>query len=536
MGVRVDIDRCTLRIHQLRGHGNEAQLLRARGISVLRKKKWAATRSAVDNNPPKHAYIKVGAFNRLAISNCFEHFLATGRNLRVGEVWVRIGGFVLVAAVIGAATTYFSPANQLFTVYPALRIGAAVAVGVVCFFGLMLLVSVVRRWVNNTSPLHSHSLARTFDKDNAPRWAEYAAKTLRYRAKHVVVEPLQELQHDRDTPFRILKKFAPLRPWKFYRPEKYRRCDPAGEDDEALINVDALCGGLLHILGARPEPRFTDGGRAGDPVLQNYYWRYDAQQMPDNIHEDIFLRFHQSTVERPLRSACRFKTYAAISNFRKTPILILRVKDVIDCLRNKDDAHSEHMSEIYHDLSLVRPGNIIETLAAQSYDRHPPRMQRFTADSVSLAPTRGAILFENDIDDWKMLFDAARVWAPDGSETRRYMEAVVALRRAIDLVSHSRAFNVVLDRRDVLVVNNLRVLIGRWEDRPSFFPWRDSVASVFNHLEGRWLRQIYGFPAPNGAQNGHHDAVAASETANLAVDGQQLNEALAEQAKVGAIA
>jgi len=486
---------------------------------VAKKKKWAATRSAVNNAPPKSAYIHVGLLTRLRIGQCFNHFLATGRNLKVGSVWGRIAIILLASVAAGGVIYNFASAIPILSIPTAWRAVAAVLGSSLLFWFSMKAVGFFRHWVNNTSPLNANGLLKTFDKENAPRWAAYAANTLRYRANETVVEPLTKLHHDRETPYRILKGFAPVPSVGFYRPEKYRAAAISGSGNDALINIDALCGALLDILHARPEPRFTDGGRADDPVLQDYHWRYDAQQMPDSMQEDIFLRFHQSTVERPLRSACRFKTYAALNNFRKSPIHILRVKDVIDCLRDKDGEHSDHMDVIYKDLSLVSTDNIVETLMAQSYHRYPPRMARFAADS--LGPTPGAILFENDVDDWKMLFDAARVWAQDGAEMRKYLEAIVALRRAIDLVAHCKAVSVMLDRCDVLVVNNLRVLVGRWEDRPALFPWRDSVASVFKPLEGRWLRQIYGFPAPTGAiVNPHSDINAVGEQVEFATEPQ----------------
>lgn len=466
-------------------------------------------------SPPEGAYIKVGWLERFHIVENFTHYLETGRDLNVGKVLIRAAVIIALAlATAGLVILIFPnlPNNIPFAHSRGLRIVMALLAGLIIFYALAWIWSVLREYVNNSSPLGNSALRWVFDKDYAPRWAEAAAKTLRYRAGHEIVEPLQRFREDREIPYRILKGYAPVPVFSLRRPENCRDGNPVSraqheKENHQLIEIDALCAGLLNLLGVRPEPRFTDGGRDGDPVVQDFYWRNDVQQMPDSIQSDIFLRFYQSTIERNARSTCFYKTYAAINNFRQTPILLLRVKDIVDCLRNEDGAHNDHHEEIFADLRLVTPDNVIETLCAPAFNRYPPRMERVMADDID--PTPGAILFTTGGDDWTMMFDPARVWVQEGTEKQKYMEAIVALRNAIHLVSRQNVVEVVLKKRDVLVVDNRRVMVGRWEDRPSI-SWRDATASMFASLEGRWLRQIYGFPAPEGAASHSGSGVAVS--------------------------
>ena len=473
--------------------GSERMEDRRKNVTNVRLKAYAPVST--------NAVIRVSAFQRADIARNFSHFLQTGRQLNLARVWRRRGTMFLIAAALAAPAAYY---------FPMMERSAASLIGLGVFFTIVLCwlfgkgVDLLRRFVMQVSPPHA-GLGATFTRDTAPIWAGHAAAVISHCAQESVVDKLAEFQSDVETPYRVIKGLAPL-PFFFQRrPLGFEtgKVSPADRYfiEDALFKTDALCGGVLHLLGARPGPRFDESGDDGgedDPVAQDHYWRADVQEVPDSIQSDIFLRFHQSTIERAFTNTCRYKTYAAISNFRKTPVLILRVKDIVNCLRNEGGEHREHHALIYRGLREITPDNVLEALTSDAFERHPPRMERIAADDVD--PKQGEVLREGEDDDWTMMFDPARVWVKEGASSHKYMEALLALRNAIHFVSRRRTIAVHLAKRDVLIVDNRRALVGRQEERPAV-SIEDAIASMREPLEGRWLRQIYGFPSGNAPDN-----------------------------------
>lgn len=462
------------------------------------RQKIAKRRVKTTQSPESSSVIKVSWMKRKEIADCFAHFLKTGRNLNVRSQLVRLVIQAMIALFVSIAV--YGITFELFDAYTFsthFRSACAFIVGVLVYFVLDFIWASGQKLVNNTSPLNN--IPQQFDRLNAPHWEKYAASTLIHCGQREIVEPIIAFQDDTDVPYRILKGFAPVPVFALRRPKDYRPSQPSNSrkkwEEDRLFKIDALCGGLLHVVGARPDARFLDGGQDGDKIVQDFYWRYDVQELPDTIQDDICLRFCQSTIERPAQSTCTYKTYVAINNFRKRPILLLRVKDIVNCLENKEGAHDEHNAMIFRSLKHVNEKNVLHILSDHGFERYPPRMERVTADSTE--PISGPILFKYGEDDWTMMFDPARVWAQEGNDKRTFMEAIVALRRAIHLVSRQQAIEVTLKKRDVLIVDNLRILVGRWEDRPGFSIC-DMITSFDRSLEGRWLRLVFGFPLPKG--------------------------------------
>lgn len=436
--------------------------------------------------PAKGTEIPVGVFARYRLARDLRHYLHTGRHYQRRAVWARrlFVGLAAVGAGVGAG--YVAP------VPPAGSIAAGLGVFALSF----LLFAVIRDGVARMSPPHA-GLRKAFDRHHAPIWSERAAECLAHCLTRKVAEPLETFRADRENPYRILRAFAPMPDFSLRRPAATIKggvsAAALADRERRLFEIDACCGGVLHLLSAKAEPRFTDGGDNADPVVHDLYWRADIQELPDTFQSDVFLRFHQSTIERVITNTCRYKTYVCLNNFRRSPLLLLRVKDVVAFLRGDPGCDPERVSMIFRGLPLVTPESVLSLLKANAYFRFPPRIERVHAQRYD--PQDGALLFEGEGDDWVMSFDPARVWIKQGMrDSQRHIEALSALRNAIHMASRDRAIKVALKKRDVLLLDNRRMLIGRQEDAPSF-SIRDGLASCFKSLEGRWLRKTYGFPS-----------------------------------------
>ncbi|MEM9170995.1 MAG: hypothetical protein AAGC56_15240 [Pseudomonadota bacterium] len=370
---------------------------------------------------------------------------------------------------------------------------------VLCGAACILLLSLVYRLNAFMNP-HFGGRRLRFNRVGAPTLAKEAAEVISHCGRRRIDPALTAFVEAPNEPFLLLRGILNL-PASFYRrPLSYQKMrDGGGAHRRAtaiLETADVLCGGLLWRLGVQPEPRFNDRDAQDDPVVTNRFWRPDTEETPDTLNSDIFRRFHQSTIERPMSISCRFKAIAAIGNFRRTPFHIVAVKDVIECLVG-DGPEYKNRGDMYSTLQFATRENILELLAANAFDRFPPRMDRFKLDDT--APKQGSVIEEAGPDDWIMSFDPARVWATSGPDQRRYIEALYALRRAIHYVSRKRAFEITLRKRDVLILDNRRALIGRFEDTPAF-SLADTISGFYPNLAGRWLRMIYGFPRSSDTQ------------------------------------
>ena len=319
-------------------------------------------------------------------------------------------------------------------------------------------------------------------------------------------EKIASIRSDRATPYRVLRNYLPIGPLFFRQPRQYRLQQmPDGEYVHYRFGIDiadALCAGVLGMAGARPRLRYSED--TDIPLAQDRYWRNDVQELPDAAGGDIFLRFHQSTVEGDFPPSattvdvCTLKTYACINNFRETPIYLLRVRDIVDCLRGESPhASPEQQHALYEDLA-IDGRRAFELLSAAIFAKQSARADRFRYEAIADPIGKPIFAYGDNEDDVIMSFDPGRVWprTDAGIESKH---AVIALRRAIHLASRKAAVEVKLTRQDVLLIDNLRMMIARREDNPTGLATplslaRDIVAAAAPPLAGRWLRQIYGFP------------------------------------------
>ncbi len=331
-------------------------------------------------------------------------------------------------------------------------------------------------------------------------WAEAAEKVLRQCASKEIAEKLDNFKSDVQIPYRVLRGYLPVPVFEFRRPEEFIPDGLAQREKDKrarrLFEIDCLSAGVLPFLGSKPHTRFgTEEVKADEAPVYNLYWRADVQEVPDADQSDIFLRFHQSVIDRGLSSTCRYRTFACLNNFRQTPILILSVRDVVDCLTNASGTYSgaEYDALFEGFEGDVTPSNVLDLLQDDKYEFYPPRIERIGDRRFS---TRfGPILKLTTSGVMAMQFDPARVWVKD-EDNIRHIYALAALRHAIHLASRTQTVGVVLKKRDLLVVDNRLALVARMEDRP-LASIRESIASRFSPLEGRWLRKIYGFPKNN---------------------------------------
>ncbi len=383
-------------------------------------------------------------------------------------------------------------------------IPAFIAVSVLTYLFLELFVRECVRWFLRKLSNPNSALKQEFDKDNARQWAEFAAKAMRHCAKKRVAGKIERFSGETHIPFLVLKKFLPVPIYEFRRPEKYLENGELASRRERrnrkqrLFELDSLAGGVHYLLGAEPKSRFEDSD-TGHPekVVHDLYWRPDVQEMHDADQPDIFLRFHQSAIERKYTNTCFYKTFSTLNNFRNTPILILAVKDIVECLVDKNGEYKEDHQEIYSELNNVTPDTVLQLLQDNVFVRFPPRVERVLAQDY--AAVTGPILFKGKNNDWIMQYDPARVWVTQ-EEDQAHIEAIVALRLAVHLASRTKTIGVDLKKRDLLVVDNRRALIARQEDRavPTL---ADTIAGFYPSLAGRWLRKIYGFPMTGAKDN-----------------------------------
>ncbi|MEM9496238.1 MAG: hypothetical protein AAGA09_09565 [Pseudomonadota bacterium] len=446
--------------------------------------------------PPENAKIDVGFRLRRRLLKSFEHRAKHGRLLnRWFSYSTYAFGFLFCAPALTAliASTLLdldsaSNANDLIMQWKELLFIYAISAGLLyTFWGAARLAS---RKTNDALD------ERVFSPTLAPNWASAAEAVIKKCAEKDVHERVLDFQKDLNLNYVILKRYLPVPIFELRRPENCLKKDlsPTEEKkrEEKLFLIDCLSAGVLSILGAKPHTRFGGDEATGDePVVHDLYWRWDVQEIPDADQSDIFLRFHQSVIDRDYRNTCRYKTFAALNNYRQTPILLLRVKDVIDCLTNANNDYSEeeHKSVFAQLDQVTSAAYALKLLSDSEYNLYPPRLERIPEGPYSARP--GPILKPGENGDWIMQFDPARVWVVQEGDEKR-VQAIAALRNAIHLASRRKTVKIVLDKRDLLVVDNRRALIARQEDRPSQ-AFRHRMAAKFESLEGRWLRKIYGF-------------------------------------------
>ena len=329
------------------------------------------------------------------------------------------------------------------------------------------------------------------------------------------VEKISSITTDVSAPYRLVRGILPVSLFFLRRPRSYQnqritRSTRNYRKYRLIVDTtDAICAGLLGVVGARPRLRY--GEESDDPLAKDRYWRSDGQEINDTGSSDVFLRFHQSTVEAdfPPKNAagdvCNYKAYAVMNNFRGAPLYLLRVRDVVDVLYCRHKDYSEKQQQkIYDGLNIEDGDEAVSMLQISRYAKITARADRYQHETVEKLGKSVLAFTDEEKTDAIMSFDPGRVW-PMKEAPIEMFDALIALRRAVHVASRKSTIEITPERRDVLLVDNLRMMICRREDAPnSFFqPFslvRDTFAGTFEPLAGRWLRQIYGFPEKTPSQ------------------------------------
>ena len=246
-----------------------------------------------------------------------------------------------------------------------------------------------------------------------------------------------------------------------------------GVDPRRFRHFDMIVAGLLFHAGAEVRRRYQN---AAAPIVRTLLSAPTEPQVGDRDGSDMNLRFHQSTVEKGLpdpslpaagEDTCTIKAYAAVRNRRRIPIYVLPLKDVLAQIAGEDFDWLTGQ--------LMRP----------VYYKVGPH---FDNNDTAVMAEGQPVLRRGEGDDWVMSYDPDRVSSEDENAKRALRKLRGAIMRA-----RKSAIEVVLDRRDVLIVDNLRAMVARRE----YYPFRTSEAlrAAF-FKKPRWMRLYYGFPLP----------------------------------------
>lgn len=419
--------------------------------------------------------------------------------------------FLIAAAIAGfgvwLALCANAPANQLSEVFGqnaakyVWDVLSLFASAVAAYLAYRLCLSILRG-IRSLRMAGVETWHYQFDGSHAAEVSKAASKILRRKLSEKTVAAIKMLRANASEPYLVIRGIAPI-PELFPIKPKFVRTRHLSKGAQKRMDfwkreLDTVAGGVLYLLGVEAAPRFSDD-RMDEKLVVNKFTRPDVQEMPDMPQDDIYLRFHQSTIERPFNRACQYKTILAVSNFSRKPIYLLKVSDIVDCLENRSGKYAEDThKEIFWKSPGLTKENVVSFLKEAHYRRSPPRATRYLKGDDGGAVGQ-PILWEPAPGDFLMAFDPARVWVHT-SGSRLHAQAVMALRAAIHLASRDHVYEFVLQSRDILVVDNLRAMTARRENPPAA-SIRDMWISIFPHLipffpdfSGWWLRMVFGYP------------------------------------------
>lgn len=359
------------------------------------------------------------------------------------------------------------------------------------------------RWRNHVKIRGFYGENLRFDLRGRSHWtlethnraiSQHMGTRLRKSLSPEVLEQIDRLKAAEGLPYAVIRAasywgpFFPATPEDYaqrvLRHHRHRYKDDVMEDhrhteeERRLRAVDSFSAGLLHLLGAVPEFRIV-GVR--EPLVRDMVTSPLMPELTDRSTRDMPLRFHQSSTEKDLPGmgagkadgfVSSYKIFTCMWNYRKVPIYLLTVKDLLDAL--PEDGR----------------GEIIETLQKPIFDKIGPR-----ADiGVSSRPVNDVPLLTNagteQNPDWLMSFDPGRVWAEDDPAGR---SALLVLRDTLRRASRADFVREIkLNRRDVMIVDNMRAMLSRREHPGGL---RDAFAqTAAGKRKRRWLRLMYGYP------------------------------------------
>ncbi len=326
----------------------------------------------------------------------------------------------------------------------------------------------------------------------------YVSETIISKKNSKVDRALTKLKNGSEQPFVILRGFSvvpfnyPSSPDAYARKERGIAAKPPDKDqpqseplsklESAKRRIDSLTGGILWALNSRADYRTPYGVGS---LARNMVSPCQQQELPDETLSNVPLRFHTSVTQLPLPyeidggevpPTCSYVSYVCINNWSKMPIYLLPINFVIECIAEEDRAR------------------VTQDLCQLQYRKLGPRADLATevAEFGSHSILMKDPLRPTQPDAFVVSYDPARVWPDEDT----LVPSFLTFRRAVKLASERYAYKVMPRRNDILLVDNLRCLVGRFEKDGVTFR-RSLLKKITPNHESWWLRQHCGFPRAN---------------------------------------
>lgn len=235
--------------------------------------------------------------------------------------------------------------------------------------------------------------------------------------------------------------------------------------------LNILASGLIAATGNKLRPKLMDS-----QVYRDYLTKPDdstcsVTQFRDGW--DLPRRYRTVAPELPLEpngrtdAAPRVLVFACIENPMLDPIYLIRASDLIDLLQEKRETLMEESYTFFDNWNPVTLARNISNPKSIIY--------RFPSDT-----------------DPGMTFDPNRLDSAALEEHADERHAIVQLlKKTSHLSQHGPFYKVTLQRGDVLVIDNYRVLVSGSDHGRRRRLWG---------LPVRWLRAFYGFPPEGDAK------------------------------------
>ncbi|MCE9522133.1 MAG: hypothetical protein K8S25_06840 [Alphaproteobacteria bacterium] len=331
------------------------------------------------------------------------------------------------------------------------------------------------------------SLNSRFRKEFGRSPGRFADDIAHYGLGHALEHKIDVFKEGKtDAPFMVVRSLLPTceLPTSYsarLRDAGFTSVRPKVEKEKWYLRdyyYDLIGSALLSALGTQHRSRTAKE----EDTHRDYFTTPGAEIDQFSRDIDIPRRWRQAIpefalVDEPAAMSgfvtARYAIYACIENPTRDPFWVLPVHYVVDALSDENRSLLRHLAYEFFD-------HWEDTLTGRGLSS----IQKILGgEKIKLMPGQN-----EHYNKW-MSFDANRIHVESGKTQQEERAAVGALRDAMQHVAASEAIPVMLDRGDVLIVDNYRVLIRRTELKYRTFNawtwWRPPV---------RWLRMYCGFP------------------------------------------
>ena len=329
---------------------------------------------------------------------------------------------------------------------------------------------------------------------------------------------------DAERPFLVARRILERKYWHLYLGNWFRSPRPnvkgGGETATYYQRARALrnsikIGICLNVLGAELRDEAMNGLR----WMREHFTKRDYQQSPYWDEYDIALRFRtsgphlrwpRSTEPMSDGEIPTYRIISCIENPCNFAVYVLRVRDIIDALPETlrefgDGFEGDDETAIAHRRATAARALCLlanTPLAVFGKRDEYSLLARVGRDAVDESIVRRLDGGSTDIDsmdvddvlgaDWGMRWDPNRIILSrlNPSSDSRVMSAIALLTHGINNSMRTRAKPVRLKRGDVIFLDNMRAIAGRYEhDYSRIALWKRAL----NVPAEWWLRGFYGF-------------------------------------------